>query len=123
MATLVAESDIISVHVPGTSENRHLLNAELLGRTKPSALIINTGRGLIIDEKALAEGLLTKRIGGAGLDVFITEPLPMDHPFRHLDNVILTPHVAGGTRDASWLDAEIGPIVRAIIEVGRTIGT
>jgi phosphoglycerate dehydrogenase-like enzyme len=121
LATLVANSDIISIHIPGVAGTRHLLDAEILAKAKPGVFIVNTARGVIIDEAALTEGLQAKRIAGAGLDVFATEPLPPDHPFRQLDNVILTPHVAGGTRDEQWIDGEIGPIVQAAIEVSRAI--
>lgn len=118
---LVESSDIISIHVPGVAANKHLLDARMLAKAKPGAFIVNTSRGSVIDEAALVEALRTKRIAGAGLDVFATEPLPMDHPFRRLDNVIMTPHVSGGTRDARWIDGEIGPMARAICEIGRAV--
>ena len=72
---------------------RGLIGARELGLMKPSAYLINTSRGPIIDEAALIAALREKRIAGAALDVFDTEPLPLDHPFRKLDNVVITPHL------------------------------
>jgi phosphoglycerate dehydrogenase-like enzyme len=120
--TVVANSDILSLHVPGVAANKHLLDAGMLAKAKPGAFIVNTSRGSVIDEAALAEALRTRRIAGAGLDVFALEPLPADHPLRRLGNVILTPHVSAGTRDEHWIEGEIGPIIRAAIEIGRAMG-
>jgi phosphoglycerate dehydrogenase-like enzyme len=114
---LVARSDVLSVHVPGNAETRNLINAELLAQAKPGLFIVNTARGAIVDEDALVAGLESGKIAGAGLDVFVTEPLPDAHPLRRLKNVILTPHVAAGSRDEAWLDREIGPVVDSIVSV------
>jgi phosphoglycerate dehydrogenase-like enzyme len=116
MEELVSRADILSVHVPYTPGTHHLINAELLDRAKQGQVIVNTARGSIIDERALVAALRSGKIGGAALDVFSSEPLPPDHPLRGLDNVILTPHVAAGTRDRAWLDREIGPVVDSILE-------
>jgi phosphoglycerate dehydrogenase-like enzyme len=116
---LVARADILSLHVPGNAETEKLINAELLGRAKPGMFIVNTARGSIIDEEALVAALNEGTIGGAALDVFRSEPLGPDHPLRRTKNVILTPHVAAGTRDEAWLDREIGPIVDSIVSALR----
>ena len=76
-----------------SQRTRSLVGAKELGLMKPSAYIINTSRGPIIEETALLAALREKKIGGAGLDVFDTEPLPIDHPLRKMDNVVLTPHL------------------------------
>jgi phosphoglycerate dehydrogenase-like enzyme len=114
---LVSRSDLLSLHVPGNAETRNLINADLLARAKPGLFIVNTARGSLIDEDALVAGLASGKIAGAALDVFVTEPLPEDHPLHRTNNVILTPHVAAGSRDEAWLDREIGPIVDSIVSV------
>jgi len=97
---LFREADIVCCHVPLTDETRHLINRRTLGWMKPSAYLVNVSRGGVVDQEALVEALRTRRIAGAGLDVFSPEPLPPDHPFTTLDNVVLTPHIAAGTLDA-----------------------
>jgi D-3-phosphoglycerate dehydrogenase len=94
---VVREADYLSIHVPLTRTTRHLLDARLLALMKPTSVVINVARGEIIDQAALTDALLEGRLAGAGLDVFATEPLPVDHPLLGLDNVIVTPHVAGVT--------------------------
>jgi phosphoglycerate dehydrogenase-like enzyme len=90
---LFRQSDIISIHVPLSARSRGLVGAKELGLMKPSALLINTSRGPIIDEAPLLAALRNKQIAGAGFDVFDIEPLPLDHPLRKLDNVVITPHL------------------------------
>jgi D-3-phosphoglycerate dehydrogenase len=90
---LFREADVITVHLQLSDRSRGLIGAEDIGRMKPTACIINTSRGPIIEEAALIAALRDKTIAGAGLDVFDIEPLPVDHPFRELDNVVLTPHL------------------------------
>jgi len=92
---LISRSDIVSLHVPATAETRHIINAETLGKMKSNALLVNTARGSLVDESALAGALGAGTIAGACLDVNEVEPLPADSPLRELDNVILTPHTAG----------------------------
>ncbi|MGI8989851.1 MAG: C-terminal binding protein [Bryobacteraceae bacterium] len=98
---LLRHSDFVSVHVPLTPETRHLIGDRELGMMKPSAYIINTSRGGVIDERALVSALAEGRIAGAGIDVYETLPMfdpnpsQVDHPLFHLDNVILTPHSGG----------------------------
>lgn len=89
---LLAQSDIISMHAPLTPQTRGLLNAEALAKTKKGVLVINTARGPLIDEKALIAALDSGQVGGAGLDVVETEPLPKGSPLLGRDNVILSPH-------------------------------
>jgi D-3-phosphoglycerate dehydrogenase len=92
---LFAEADFVSVHAPHTPETDRIVNRERLVLMKPTAFLINTARGGLVDEAALIEALQAGRIAGAGLDVFAVEPLPADSPLRRLDNVLLTPHCAG----------------------------
>lgn len=90
---LFEQADVLSVHLVLSDRSRGLVDAEALGRMKPGAFIVNTSRGPIIDEAALIEALSQRRIAGAALDVFDVEPLPAEHPFRTLDNVLATPHI------------------------------
>jgi D-3-phosphoglycerate dehydrogenase len=90
---LFKNSDFLSIHVQLGERNRGLVTARELGLMKRTAYLINTSRGPIVQEGALLEALKNKQIAGAGLDVFDIEPLPVDHPFRKLDNVVLTPHL------------------------------
>jgi phosphoglycerate dehydrogenase-like enzyme len=85
------------VHLPLNARARHLIDAESLSLMKPSAVLINTARGGLVDEEALANALRAGSILGAGLDVFNEEPPPLDHPLLGLSNVVLTPHTAGPT--------------------------
>ncbi|MFA7601723.1 MAG: hydroxyacid dehydrogenase [Novosphingobium sp.] len=94
---LLAWADVISIHVPLTEGTRGLIGAKELAGMQAGAVIVNTSRGGIIDEAALADALREGRIGGAGIDVFEAEPPPADHPLFALDNVVLSPHVAGVT--------------------------
>lgn len=98
---VLAESDVLSLHLPLTDETRHLLNRTALAKLKPSAVVINVARGPLIDQEALVEALAAGRLGGAGLDVYEQEPLAPDHPLTRLENVFLTPHTAGLTRATS----------------------
>lgn len=116
---LFSQSDVVSVHVVLSARSRGLVGREDLRRMKPTSYIINTARAPIIDEEALIEVLREKRIAGAGLDVFPVEPLPLDHPFRKLDNAVITPHIGYVTEEtyrcfygesvedvAAWLDGK-----------------
>jgi phosphoglycerate dehydrogenase-like enzyme len=98
--TLLREADIVSLHVPLTEETRHMIARPELDVMKPGAILVNVSRGGVIDQEAVYEALRSKRIMGAGLDVYSPEPLPPGHPLTTLDNVVLTPHVAAGTLDA-----------------------
>lgn len=90
---LFEQADVLSVHLVLSDRSRGLVDAQALGWMKPGAYLINTSRGPIIDEAALIDTLRQRRIAGAALDVFDQEPLPAEHPFRTLDNVLATPHV------------------------------
>lgn len=94
LADLLADSDYISLHLPASSQTRGLIDAERLAHCKPTAWLINTARGSIVDEAALLDALRSARLAGAALDVRQTEPAPANDPFRDLPNVILTPHAA-----------------------------
>ena len=100
--TLLREADFISLHTPLTEETRGLINADTLARMKPTAVLVNTSRGPVIDQPALVEALRSKRIFAAALDVTVPEPLPLDHPLLKLDNCLIVPHIAS----ASWRTRE-----------------
>jgi phosphoglycerate dehydrogenase-like enzyme len=90
---LLRQADIVSIHIPLTPKSRGLIGAGELALMKPSALLVNTSRGPIVEEAALLAALREKKIAGAGFDVYDVEPLPLTHPLRKLDNVVLTPHL------------------------------
>ena len=99
---LFCQGDVISIHVPYTEKTHHMVNSKTLKMMKPTAVIINTARGNIIDEKALYEALKSGEIAGAGMDVFAKEPLPIDSPLLTLENAVITPHVSSQTVDSLW---------------------
>ncbi|NOS69918.1 MAG: hydroxyacid dehydrogenase [Verrucomicrobia bacterium] len=97
---LLANSDVVSLHCPLTPETKHLINAKTLALMKPAALLLNTSRGPLVDEIALASALNNGTIAGAALDVLSVEPPPAENPLLHARNCIITPHNAWGTRAA-----------------------
>jgi D-3-phosphoglycerate dehydrogenase len=97
---LLEGADIVSVHVPLDKESRHLIDARALGRMRAGAILVNAGRGPLVDEEALVQGLRSGRLAGAALDVFEQEPLAVDSPLRSFDNVFMSPHVGGSTQEA-----------------------
>jgi D-3-phosphoglycerate dehydrogenase len=118
---LLADSDFVSLHVALSDSTRHLIGAQELATMKPSAILINSARGALVDEVALLRALKEKRIAGAGLDVFSQEPLNQtDHPLKELysmDNVILSPHLTFYTAEAmERLESETLERCREIIE-------
>ena len=112
MERLFRKSDVISLHIPLLPSTRHLIGARELGWMKPDAIIINTSRGGVLDEKALIQALKERKIAGAGLDVFEEEPLDKENPLKTLDNVILTPHSAALTKEC---------VVRLALGAAQTI--
>lgn len=94
---LLREADFVSLHTPLTSETRRFIGARELALMKPSALLVNTARGGVVDQDALVEALRAGTIGGAALDVTDPEPLPLDHPLYGFDNVVITPHIASAS--------------------------
>src|SRR5581483_7518963 len=117
---LFRSADILTINLVLSQRTKGLVGPAELQAMKPSARLVNTSRGPIVDEPALIEVLRQRRIAGAALDVFDTEPLPPDHPFRSLDNVLATPHIGYVARDlykvfygdtvkniASWLEKRV----------------
>ena len=114
--TVFRESDFITIHTPLTPETRHLVNARTLALMKPTAYLINTARGPMVDAAALAEALQKGVIAGAGIDVFEVEPPPPDYPLFGAPNIILTPHLA-------WYSEDSGKRIRELIllEIDRFV--
>jgi D-3-phosphoglycerate dehydrogenase / 2-oxoglutarate reductase len=110
-------SDVVSLHLALTPATRGLIGRPELARMKSTAYLINTSRGATIDETALADALAARRIAGAGLDVFMNDALPEDHRLLGLDNVVLTPHIAGSTTAA--MERAARTLARGIIAVVR----
>ncbi|HTI51310.1 MAG TPA: phosphoglycerate dehydrogenase [Planctomycetaceae bacterium] len=114
---LLAASDFVSIHCPLAESTRNLIGGEQLARMKPGAYLINTSRGGIVDEGALCQSLRERRIAGAALDVFETEPLILPHPLTELDNVLLAPHSIAWTEE---LFSEIGRTVcEALVDLSH----
>lgn len=107
---LLSEADIVSLHLPCTPETTNLIDARAIGRMKQGSVLVNTSRGGLVDEEALADALASRKLMGAGLDVFKTEPLPLTSPLLKLDNVLLSPHMGGldfeSQRDMSTMAAQ-----------------
>ena len=91
---LLAISDVVSLHIPATPQTHHLINRETIAKMKDGAYLVNTSRGVLIDEEALKEALESEKLAGAALDVFEREPITKDLPLNSLDNILLAPHVA-----------------------------
>ena len=100
--TLFQTADYITIHTPLNPETRHLVNAEALAWMKPTAYLVNTSRGPMVDAEALAQALRERRIAGAAIDVFDVEPPSPAHPLFGLDNIILTPHIGWASEEAGW---------------------
>ncbi|MGH7322497.1 MAG: phosphoglycerate dehydrogenase [Candidatus Rokuibacteriota bacterium] len=116
LAELLKQADLVTLHCPATPETRHLINRDRLALMKPSAYLVNTARGALVDEAALYAALTTRRLAGAGLDVFEREPLTAS-PLFALDNVLLSPHVAGV--DHASEEAMADRAIDAILAVRR----
>ena len=116
LGDLLRSADFITLHTPLTPETHHLLNATRLSETKRGVRIINCARGGLIDETALAEALQSGQVAAAALDVFETEPLPLDSPLRALSNIVLTPHLGASTAEAQEsVGIEIAQSIRAAL--------
>ncbi|MGD2135528.1 MAG: phosphoglycerate dehydrogenase [Gemmatimonadales bacterium] len=115
---LLREADVVTLHLPLTNETQHLMDAERLALMKPTAVLVNTARGGLLDDEALLEAVEQGRLAGAALDVFDPEPLPADSPLRTSERILLTPHLAASTAEAQErVAAEISANVRnALIE-------
>jgi glyoxylate/hydroxypyruvate/2-ketogluconate reductase len=100
--TLLAESDFVCISLPLTEETHHMVGAEQLAKMKPSAILINAGRGPVVDEKALIQALQNGTIHAAGLDVFVQEPLPVDSPLLGMPNVVALPHIGSATHETRY---------------------
>ncbi|MGD0613044.1 MAG: C-terminal binding protein [Anaerolineales bacterium] len=117
---LLQQADFVSIHAPLTDQTRGLLNAQRLGQMKPTACLVNTSRGAILDQDALVEALHQHRIAGAALDVFSGEPLPPDHPLFSFPNVILIPHVSFYSEESLIdLETQAAENVAAILSARR----
>jgi D-3-phosphoglycerate dehydrogenase len=115
--TLLELSDVVSLHIPLSERTRGLIGAKELARMRPSAILVNTSRGGLVDEDALADAIRTGRLAGAGLDAFASEPLPPSSPLRGLDNVVLTGHVAYATHVAARAAAQNA--IDAVVTLAR----
>jgi D-3-phosphoglycerate dehydrogenase len=100
LADVIAQADVLSLHCPLTQDNANMLNAASLATMRPGAIVVNTARGGLVDEAALADALKRGALRAAGLDSFQVEPFAAGHPFAALPNVILSPHIGGVTSDA-----------------------
>lgn len=112
---LLSACDFLTLHVPLTPQTEHLINASALAAMKPGCRIINTSRGAVIDESALAHALTEQRIGGAALDVFESEPLPETHPLCQTPNTLLTPHISSSTDES--LDRMAEDATQGVLDV------
>ncbi len=101
LGELLQKADAVCVHVPLDTETRHLIGADALARMRPGTILVNASRGPVVDEQALIQALDSGHLGGAALDVFEEEPLAAESPLRSFDNVFLSPHVGGATREAA----------------------
>jgi phosphoglycerate dehydrogenase-like enzyme len=100
LAELLARSDFVSIHCPLTEESHHLIDSRAFGLMKEGVFVVNTSRGPIIEEAALANAVASGKVWGVGLDVFEQEPLPPDSPLRAFENLIFTPHVGANSEDS-----------------------
>ncbi|EJL82629.1 phosphoglycerate dehydrogenase-like oxidoreductase [Herbaspirillum sp. CF444] len=120
--TVFAQSDVLSLHCPLTDGNKHMINAQSLARMKDGAILVNTARGGLIDEKALIEALNSGKLRSAGLDSFEKEPFAIPHPLQHVSNVILSPHI-GGVSDNAYVAMGTGAAsnVLAVLEAEQAL--
>jgi D-3-phosphoglycerate dehydrogenase len=115
LTELLSRSDVVTLHVPLTPDTEKMLDSRALKSLKPGMILVNTSRGRVIDEEAFVDALQTGRLGGAALDVFITEPLPSGHPLTRMENVILSPHLGALSREAG--DRLSDSVVRQVRDI------
>jgi D-3-phosphoglycerate dehydrogenase len=116
MEKLLRESDLVSLHVPLAPETKHLINEDALRLMKPTAFLVNTSRGGVVDQAALTRALQENRLGGASLDVFEVEPLPADSALRQLEQVTMTPHYAASSQDSmAHLHQTVADSIEAVL--------
>ncbi len=115
LESVLGEADFLTLHLPLTPDTRHTINDARLRQLKPSCRLINTSRGAVIDESALAVALQENRIAGAALDVFENEPLPADHILLKTRNTLLTPHISSSTRES--LDRMAADAAEGVLDV------
>jgi phosphoglycerate dehydrogenase-like enzyme len=115
---LLERSDVVSLHLVLSEITHHLIDARRIALMKPGAILVNTSRGPLIDEAALVEALRGRRIAGAALDVFETEPLPAGHPLTERENVVLSPHAGGFVEETyrSWYEGTVGAVLAFLEE-------
>ncbi|WER49091.1 phosphoglycerate dehydrogenase [Cupriavidus sp. WKF15] len=123
----VSQADVVTLHVPATARTRNMIDAHVLARFKPGAILINASRGTVVDIEALTAALRDKRLGGAAIDVFPQEPKtnsdPFSSPLQQLPNVLLTPHIGGSTEEAQEnIGTEVAAKLLNFLETGGTIG-
>lgn len=117
---VVERSDFVSIHVPLTAETKGIIGARALAAMKPTAFVVNSSRGGVVDESDLAEALHSGEIAGAALDVYEEEPLPPDSPLRHAPNLVLTPHLGASTTEAQvGVAVEVAHKIRLLLETGN----
>lgn len=115
--TMLSQSDVISLHLPVLPSTRGIVNKDWFSKMKPTALVVNTARAAVIDQKDFVEALQNGTIGGAAIDVYWQEPIPANHPLLQMRNVTLTPHIAGLTTDVnSWSGKMMGSEVTAYLD-------
>jgi len=112
---LLAEADVVSLHLPCTPDTTNLINVQTLGQMKCGAILINTARGGLVDEDALVDALRSRHLAAAALDVFKVEPLPAGSPLAQLDNVLLCPHMGGTDEESMALMAQLA--AESIVEL------
>jgi phosphoglycerate dehydrogenase-like enzyme len=117
LADLLVEADVVLVAAPHTPATEGIIGAAELALMRPSAVLVNISRGGLVDEAALVEALSSHAIAGAGLDVFVQEPVPFDHPLLGLDNVVLSPHIGGGTGGAR--EKQLRDVLDNVVRLGR----
>jgi phosphoglycerate dehydrogenase-like enzyme len=119
---LLSRSDVVSLHVPLTPETQGMIGRDEIAKMKPRAILINTSRGGLVDEEAVIDAIKKKRLGGAGFDVFRSEPLPPDNIFAGVENVILSPHIGGGTMEGLQNMSRLaGRNMALVLDGGRPI--